>query len=85
VRLEQNYPNPFNPATTISYSIPKRGKVSLKVYDLIGREVAELVNEEKSPGTHNVKWETGNFAGGVYFYRLSTDGITVTKKAILLK
>ncbi len=85
VRLEQNYPNPFNPATTIAYSIPRKTTVVLKVYDLIGREVAKLEDGEKNSGTYNVEWDAGNFGAGVYFYRLSTDRVTMTKKAILLK
>ena len=83
--LEQNYPNPFNPTTIIKYSVPKQSYVSLKVYDILGREVATLVNEEKPAGTYEVSWEAKNLASGVYFYKISAGDYTAVKKMILLR
>jgi hypothetical protein len=84
-RLEQNYPNPFNPATKISYQLPARSQVSLKVFDVLGREVAALVNEEKNAGTYSTVWNVRNAASGVYFYCLQAGSFTDTKKLILMK
>ncbi len=83
--LEQNWPNPFNPATQIRYQLPDGSPVSLKVYDLLGREVATLVHGYQQPGNHNVTFQASGFASGVYFYRLAAGGKTWTKKMILLK
>ena len=83
--LLQNYPNPFNPTTTIKYNIPQESFVHLKVYDVIGREVALLVNEEKLPGNYEVKFDASGLASGVYFYTLSTGSYTQTKKLVLMK
>ncbi len=83
--LFQNYPNPFNPSTTITYSIQKQSNVSLKIYDLLGNEVANLINEEKSPGTYKIKFNGNNLTSGVYFYRLQSDSFSDTKKFILMK
>ena len=86
--LSQNYPNPFNPETTISYKVQAASQVSLKVYDLLGREVVTLVNEYKLPGNYNCKLriENGELPSGVYFYKLQTDnGFSETKKMLLLK
>jgi len=87
--LKQNYPNPFNPSTTIEYSIPQRSHVILKVYNEIGNEVAELVNEDKIAGTYSVEFpavqNNKSFASGVYYYTLTSDTYTSTKKMILLK
>jgi hypothetical protein len=100
VRLEQNYPNPFNPATEIRYTVAapspelaegSRGQtsqspvVSLKVYDLMGREVAALVNEAKSPGVHTVTWNAAGQSAGVYFCRLTVGRFCLTRKLVLLK
>jgi photosystem II stability/assembly factor-like uncharacterized protein len=84
-RLEQNYPNPFNPTTNISFSLPKESHVSLKVYDPLGREVAELVYSEKQAGSHIAEFDASNYASGVYYYRLEVDDYTQTKKMILLR
>ena len=84
-RLLQNYPNPFNPLTTIQYAIGKRQFVSLKVYDISGREVAALVNEIKNPGTYVVDFNGSKLSSGIYFYRLETGSFIQTKKMILLK
>ncbi len=83
--LEQNYPNPFNPTTVISYQLPVAGKILLKVYDVLGREVATLVNEVKPAGNHSVQWNAQGRASGVYFYRLNTKDFVQAKKLLLLK
>jgi hypothetical protein len=83
--LFQNYPNPFNPITTIKYSIPSIQIVTLKVYDILGSEVAMLVNEEKLPGYYEVKFVGNNLSSGVYFYRLQAGSFSQTKKFVLLK
>jgi len=83
--LSQNYPNPFNPVTTINYSIPKRSIVTLKIYDILGEEVATLVNEEKLPGLYEIKFDGGNLSSGVYIYRLTADDFFSSKKFTLLK
>jgi len=86
-RLEQNYPNPFNPGTVISYQLKVNGHVSLKVYDMLGEEIAELVNEFKNNGRHEVYFDAAkyNLQSGVYFYRLDTEGFNSIKKLIYLK
>ena len=83
--LSQNYPNPFNPSTKIAYSIPERSKVHLSVFDLLGREVAVLVDKEQEAGSHSVQFRAGKFSSGVYFYRLRTSNNVVTKKMLLVK
>lgn len=89
-KLEQNYPNPFNPSTTIKYSIPIVGtrhapSVQLNVYDVLGRKVRTLVNKEQKPGSYVVKFDASNLSSGLYLYRLVANGITQTKKMILLR
>ena len=84
-RLEQNYPNPFNPSTTISFSIPERVYVTLKVFDVLGNEVADLISKELSAGKYNVKWNAENISSGVYFYRIQAGSFIETKKLILLR
>ena len=83
--LNQNYPNPFNPTTSISYSIPADGNVSLIVYDVTGKEVKRLVNERQQAGSHSVNFDAGNLATGVYVYQLRTNNLITTKKMLLLK
>jgi len=83
--LDQNYPNPFNPSTKIKYSLPVSGCVSLKVYDILGKEVTMLVNEEKTIGTYELNWNPTNLPSGVYFYRLQAGSFVQTRKMILLK
>jgi hypothetical protein len=83
--LYQNYPNPFNPTTTISYGVPNRGLVQLNVYDILGRKVATLVNEEMAPGRHEVTWDASGMASGVFFYRLVAGGFVNTKKVTLMR
>lgn len=84
-KVEQNYPNPFNPSTSINFQIPSAGKVSLIVYDILGREVANLVNETKAAGKYSVTFNGDKLASGIYLYRLQAGGYTETKKMILLK
>jgi Secretion system C-terminal sorting domain len=84
-QLEQNYPNPFNPATTISYSIPKESRVSLKIYDVMGREVAELVTGRQAAGSYNVEFDASSLASGTYFYKLTAEDFISVKKMVLLK
>lgn len=83
--LAQNYPNPFNPTTTIKYQLQIRNHVSITIFDLLGREVATLVNEERDPGLHEVAWDATGYASGMYLYRLYTDGYATTKKLVFLK
>ncbi len=83
--LSQNYPNPFNPSTVISYQLPVNGKVTLKVYNILGREIATLVNEEKPAGTYEVEFNASKYASGVYFYQLKTENYFETKKMLLIK
>ena len=84
--LSQNYPNPFNPNTVIRFVIPKSSFVNLKVYDVLGREVATLVNEEKQPGAYEVNFDASGFSSGIYFYRLRAGGnYSATQKMVLLK
>ncbi len=83
--LHGNFPNPFNPSTTISYSIPADAAVQLRVYDALGREVAVLVNEMKSAGTHNVQFDAGNLNSGLYLYRLTAHGSVLNGKMSLMK
>ena len=83
--LSQNYPNPFNPTTTIQFGIPKEVKVTLKIYDAIGSEVATIVNEKLEPGYYQYQWNASTYASGVYFYRLTAESFVSTKKLILIK
>jgi hypothetical protein len=83
--LSQNYPNPFNPSTTIKFALPKDGFVTLKVYDISGREVARLVNEQKKAGYHDVLFNASNLASGVYFYRIQSNDFIMTKRMVLIK
>jgi photosystem II stability/assembly factor-like uncharacterized protein len=84
-RLSQNYPNPFNPATNISFNIPAQALVTLKVYDILGREMAVLVNEVRNKGLYTVTFDGSRLASGVYFYRLNAGDFTETKRMMLLK
>ncbi|MFC2092998.1 T9SS type A sorting domain-containing protein [Bacteroidota bacterium] len=83
--LSQNYPNPFNPFTTIKFDIPKSSNIKIIIYDILGKEIVELVNEKLSAGTYSVDWLTANLPSGVYFYKLITDSYVDTKKMVLLK
>jgi choice-of-anchor B domain-containing protein len=83
--LHQNFPNPFNPSTVIRYSLPVASHASLKVYNILGTEVATLVNEAKPAGEHSVSWNASGLASGIYIYRLAANGRTETKRMVLLK
>jgi len=83
--LFQNYPNPFNPATVISFQLPVAGQVSLIVYDMLGREVATLVNEKLAPGTYTVDWNASEYPSGVYFYKITAGDYSATKKMLLVR
>jgi hypothetical protein len=82
--LQQNYPNPFNPSTTISFSVGRQAFVSLRVFDLLGSEVASLVNEKKDVGKYEVVFDALNLSSGVYFYRLSVGDFLKTNKMVVL-
>ena len=84
-KLRQNYPNPFNPRTDITYIIPEQTHVKLTVFDLLGRVVTDLVDEEKPAGEYNVEWDASGLSSGIYFYRLRSDDFVKTKKMVLLK
>jgi hypothetical protein len=83
--LEQNYPNPFNPSTTIRYAIGRAAEVRLEIFDIGGGRAALLVDRRQGPGEYAVSWDAGGVPGGVYFYRLSSGGGSVTRKMLLLK
>jgi predicted GH43/DUF377 family glycosyl hydrolase len=84
--LSQNYPNPFNPSTTIEFSIPKSDKVTLKIYNILGQEVAGLLDQKLTPGNYNYSWDASGFTSGVYFYSIQTNnGFKQTKKLMLIK
>jgi choice-of-anchor A domain-containing protein/uncharacterized repeat protein (TIGR01451 family) len=83
--LSQNYPNPFNPSTIIGFSVPAAGRYSLKVYDILGQEVATLLDQEMNEGTYKVTFNAANIAGGVYVYRLSGNNVNIAKKMMLVK
>ena len=83
--LAQNYPNPFNPTTTIQYSILEASHVSLKVFDVLGKEVAVLVNQEQTAGIYTSNFDASNLTSGIYFYTLKANNFTATKKLMLVK
>jgi hypothetical protein len=83
--LYQNYPNPFNPSTTIRYSITAPDLVRIKIYDILGREVKTLINEQKQAGTYEVQFDASGLASGIYLYRIESGKFIQTKKMILLK
>jgi hypothetical protein len=83
--LDQNYPNPFNPSTSISYSLEKDGFVTLKVFDMLGREVAELVNENQYAGNYTIEFNAINLPSGIYIYQLQSGIFNDIKKMLLIK
>ena len=84
-KLSQNYPNPFNPSTKISFELPISGYTTLKVYDMLGSEIAVLVDKELTSGSHSVNFDAANLATGTYIYQLNVNGTRITNKMILLK
>jgi hypothetical protein len=84
-KLKQNYPNPFNPKTQIDFSLAKSGSVSLKVYNVLGREIATLINKELGAGSYKVNFDANGLSSGIYFYRLEAGGFTSVKKMMLMK
>ncbi len=84
-KLQQNYPNPFNPSTTIEFALPKRTSVKLQVFDLLGRKIMTLLDEELQPGEYKVTFEAEGLPSSVYFYHIQAEGFVHTKKLILLK
>ena len=83
--LAQNYPNPFNPVTNLEFGISNLRFVTLKVYDMLGKEVSTLVNEKQSPGTYQVEFDAGSLTSGIYFYRLTSGDFTDTRRMMLIK
>jgi hypothetical protein len=83
--LSQNYPNPFNPSTTISYGLPTRSHVTLRIFNVLGQEVATLVDSEVQAGRHQVRWDAGRLASGVYLYRIQSGTFVETKKTVLVR
>jgi hypothetical protein len=83
--LEQNYPNPFNPPTTINYIIHKQSNVTLKIFDVLGNEIALLVKKEQKPGEYSIQFHASELSGGIYFYQLQSDKRRMTRKMILLR
>jgi hypothetical protein len=84
-QLEQNYPNPFNPLTTIRYGLPNRSHVTLTVFNTLGQQVAQLINENQEAGYHDVRFDGKNLSSGVYFYRIHTGDVIRTRKLLLLR
>ena len=84
-KLSQNYPNPFNPSTKITFTIPEAGLVSLKVFNILGEEVATLLNNEMKTGVYEVDFNGANLSSGIYFYSIKANSFTSTKKMILIK
>ena len=84
-KLSQNYPNPFNPSTRIEYTVPATGLVSLKIFDLLGREVTTLVNKERTAGSYSVDFNAAHLTSGIYFYKLTAGSNSIVKKMLLLK
>ena len=83
--LNQNYPNPFNPSTSISFTIPDRNFVTLKIYNILGKEVYSLINKEYPAGTYEYKFDASDLSGGVYFYKLTAGDFTASKSMMLIK
>ena len=83
--LLQNYPNPFNPSTQITFSLPTTGLVTIRVYDVLGNEIATLIDERKEAGVHQALWNAEGSPSGVYFYRIVSTGFTETRKMVLMK
>lgn len=86
IKLFQNYPNPFNPITNIKYQVTTSADVKVSIFNVLGKEVAVLINEKQNPGIYDLKWDASNLSSGIYFYNLQINGnILDTKKLILIK
>ena len=83
--LKQNFPNPFNPATKIDFSLDTKSEVNLSIFNMLGQEVITLVDEVRAAGSYSETWNASDVASGVYFYKLTADDLTLTKKMVLLK
>jgi hypothetical protein len=83
--LSQNFPNPFNPVTKINFALPKQGFVTLKIYDIVGREVQTLVSEMKQAGYYSIDFSGSSLSSGVYFYKIQTDDFVSVKRMVLIK
>ena len=83
--LWQNYPNPFNPTTNIIFHLPKSGNVTIKIFDITGKLVSELLNSELEAGSHNIDWNASDYPSGVYFYKITAGNFTSVKKMMLVK
>ncbi len=83
--LSQNYPNPFNPTTNINFTVPKSGFIKMTVYDINGREITTLVNQEMTPGTYKVDFDGRNLSSGIYYYTMTSGDFVETKKMMLVK
>jgi hypothetical protein len=83
--LEQNYPNPFNPTTHFGFRIPDFGFVKITVYDVVGKLISTIVNEELKPGIYRLSWDGTGYSSGMYFYRLETENFVQTRKMVLIK
>ncbi|OGU78773.1 MAG: hypothetical protein A2279_04070 [Stygiobacter sp. RIFOXYA12_FULL_38_9] len=84
-KLAQNYPNPFNPSTTIEFAIPVSGNYALKVYDVLGQEIASLIDKDLNAGIHKVSFDASKLSSGMYIYRLVGNNVNITKKMMLTK
>jgi len=84
-KLNQNYPNPFNPSTIINYQIPEEGFVTLKIYDILGKDVKTLVNEQKAVGSYNIKFDASDLASGFYIFQIRINSYISSKKMLLIK
>ncbi|HZW40646.1 MAG TPA: T9SS type A sorting domain-containing protein, partial [Ignavibacteriaceae bacterium] len=83
--LSQNYPNPFNPSTKIKYTLPKQGLVTIKVFDVLGKEITQLVYEEKPSGEYEIEFDGSSLSSGIYFYQIQAGDYFNTKKMVLMK
>lgn len=83
--LSQNYPNPFNPSTNINFELPNQGEVKLQIFNVVGQLISTLVDQKMDAGSYSFKWDASNFSSGTYFYRITYNNQTVSKKMILMK
>ncbi|MCB0285734.1 MAG: T9SS type A sorting domain-containing protein, partial [Calditrichaeota bacterium] len=83
--LEQNYPNPFNPSTTIAFALPESQKISLKIFDITGKEIATLISGDRPAGSYQITFDASNLASGIYFYQLNAGSFSATKRMMLIK